>query len=179
MDRPRRRALSSAVEHCLHTAGVAGSNPAAPTSVSLSSMAAHSNYGSGASRRSARRERAHNAASTALALTLLAGAVACNQGSLPCFGPADCAGNACCLQVPILTAETLVYCTRSPAACPPMQTTDYSTTRLCHIDADCTAGGISTVENVCCRASVLGVSARSCTAPSRCFNMSSERDAPE
>src|SRR6266436_1316004 len=30
-----RRALSSAVEHCLHTAGVAGSNPAAPTTFPL------------------------------------------------------------------------------------------------------------------------------------------------
>ncbi len=29
---PSRRAISSVVEHCLHTAGVAGSNPASPTS---------------------------------------------------------------------------------------------------------------------------------------------------
>ena len=28
---PRKGAISSAVEHCLHTAGVAGSNPASPT----------------------------------------------------------------------------------------------------------------------------------------------------
>jgi hypothetical protein len=31
LSRPRVRAVSSAVEHCLHTAGVAGSNPAPPT----------------------------------------------------------------------------------------------------------------------------------------------------
>jgi hypothetical protein len=133
-------------------------------------MADHSSDHGGCSKCSA--ERVRNAATALLASGLLAIAAACDSSRLPCYGPADCGGNACCLRIPILAGPITVACGASPDACPPSQTFDMSTTRLCQTEADCTAGGISTSENKCCRASVSGHAAKSCTGPSRCFNSS-------
>jgi hypothetical protein len=102
----------------------------------------------------------------AVVLALLALA-ACGGSSLPCSGPPDCGGNACCLTIPDLSGSTTLVCTSSPSACAPVRGLD-QVTRLCHTDADCTAGGISTSETRCCHASVMSQPAMTCTYPSHC-----------
>lgn len=92
--------------------------------------------------------------------------VGCGQAPLPCDGPKQCGGNACCFNYQYTygpgSVSTSVACAGSPADCvPTITTTDY-VTRLCQTDADCVAGGISTSFPVCCPASVIDHYARSC-----------------
>ena len=88
----------------------------------------------------------------------------CEQ-ALPCYGPQDCHGNACCFDFPStnLGLGPRVYCTTSADACVPANNMDTQTTRLCGTPADCTAGGISTVETICCPSTVMNRYARTCT----------------
>ena len=98
------------------------------------------------------------------ALVLLAGC----EGPLPCGGPSECHGNACCYDIPLTSqAGPAVYCTASPDACAPTQRLDLARTRLCHTNADCTAGGISTYEATCCPSSVMSRAAGSCQGSCR------------
>ena len=99
-----------------------------------------------------------------LALLMLA---ACGGSPLPCNGPQDCGGNACCLTIPGLSGSTTLGCTASPSACVPARAPDRMT-RLCREDGDCTAGGISTNETRCCHASVMSQQAMTCTDPTLC-----------
>jgi hypothetical protein len=47
----------------------------------------------------------------------------------------------------------------------PTTTLNTRTTRLCESDADCTAGGISTVWDKCCPSSVMDRYAKTCGGP--------------
>ena len=103
-------------------------------------------------------------AAVVLAVAALAG---CGQGPLACDGPEQCGGNACCFDLP-LDVNGLgpdVYCTGSPDACLPKTTVSTLTTRLCETDADCVAGGISTVWPYCCPSSVNNHAAKTCGGP--------------
>jgi hypothetical protein len=98
-----------------------------------------------------------------IASALLAAAAGCEGGSLPCAGPSDCSGNACCYDLPITYAGgPAIYCTSSPTACAPKQFVDMSRTRLCRVDADCTAGPIDTAEAKCCPSAVASHAAGTC-----------------
>src|SRR4051812_32328439 len=94
---------------------------------------------------------------------------ACGPG-LPCEGPSECGGNACCFITPTEsgTSTPFVTCTASPTACAEPDTIDTRKRRMCHTDADCTAGGVTTAYTKCCKASVMGVGSHSCTSPSLC-----------
>ncbi|MCA1828606.1 MAG: hypothetical protein ABR567_21840 [Myxococcales bacterium] len=100
-----------------------------------------------------------------LALILLA--LAGCQSPLPCDGPEQCGGNACCFDFPIgyLGQGPAVYCTSAPDACHPTETLNTRTTRMCETDADCVAGGISTVWSHCCPSSVMDRAANTCGGP--------------
>ncbi len=93
---------------------------------------------------------------------------ACGPGLL-CDGPQDCSGNACCyVRYTLRSAGDYVSCTNSPSACSEKDTVDMEKRRLCLVDDDCTAGGITTPYTKCCRASVLSSAAKTCTSPGLC-----------
>jgi len=71
-------------------------------------------------------------------------------GSTACDGPADCDGNPCCWEASVLGQS--IACTTSPSGCVPFLGVDTITTRVCHSDADCSAG-ISTALAHCCQRS--------------------------
>jgi len=88
---------------------------------------------------------------------------ACDTQRLPCYGPEDCSGNACCLIIPSgANGSTTLSCTPTPQSCPPRFTIDAHYNRLCEKDADCTAGGIDTNEKTCCPSSVMSHAAGTC-----------------
>jgi hypothetical protein len=60
--------------------------------------------------------------------------------------------------------DTTVSGKASPEACPPKHDIDFEIMRLCHIDADCSAGGITTNQATCCPSSVLNHAAGACKA---------------
>ncbi len=103
------------------------------------------------------------AALVACAAVLTAGC----ETPLPCDGPSNCTGNACCFDFPTsnLGFGPAVYCTGAADACVPNVTIDTRTTRLCETDADCVAGGISTVWDTCCPSSVMNRAAKTCGGP--------------
>jgi hypothetical protein len=99
-----------------------------------------------------------------LSTILAALALACGGQRLPCYGPEDCSGNACCLEIATTNSGSNgVSCTATPQSCPPAFTVEAHYTRMCKTDADCTAGGISTNEAKCCPSSVMSEAAGTCT----------------
>src|ERR1700694_817961 len=102
-----------------------------------------------------------------LAPMMLALAASCGGSNLPCNGPSECVGNPCCLIIASATyrgsnAQTSVSCTSAPSACAPSYGLNTQVTRLCQVDADCTAGGVTTGEPKCCPTSVLSHRAKTC-----------------
>ena len=97
-------------------------------------------------------------------LAFLALLAAACESPLPCDGPQQCGGNACCFDLPtdVGGQGPRVYCTGSADACTPFVRINQTTTRLCETDADCTAGGISTVWVNCCPSSVMNRFAKTC-----------------
>ncbi len=94
--------------------------------------------------------------------------VAC-EGALPCDGPEQCSGNACCyVRYTVRSGSDYVGCTAAPDACAEKDTVYENHRRLCQTDADCTAGNVSTVYTKCCRASVFSHAAMTCTSPGLC-----------
>jgi hypothetical protein len=89
------------------------------------------------------------------------------ETALPCDGPQQCGGNACCFDFPIgyLGQGPAVYCTSAPSSCNPGETLSTRTTRICQTDADCVAGGISTQWHYCCPSSVMNRPANTCSGP--------------
>lgn len=113
----------------------------------------------------------------ALFVGVLALTAACDGPGLACTGPQDCQGNPCCLTQPLSRGNVTLGCTNAPDACGVSKDIDYYTSRLCHSDADCVAGGINTAETKCCLASVMSQRAHTCTGPSRC-GISGEVEPP-
>jgi hypothetical protein len=102
-----------------------------------------------------------------LAPMMLALAASCGGPNLTCSGPHDCGGNPCCLIIATstyrgYTGPTGVSCTSSPSACAPSNGLSTQITRLCTVDADCTAGGVITGEPKCCPTSVENHRAKTC-----------------
>ena len=100
-----------------------------------------------------------------LGLALVA---ACGPG-LPCEGPKDCGGNACCFVTPTEHGGTpYVTCTSAPTGCAIGDTIEERDRRVCQTDDDCVAGGIDTKYTKCCLASVGFRGAHTCTSPGLC-----------
>jgi hypothetical protein len=100
-------------------------------------------------------------------LVALAALAGCEAGPLSCDGPAQCHGNACCMDTPIGYGGNgpAVYCTGAPDACRPTVTLNTLTTRVCQTDDDCVAGGISTVWTHCCDATISQHAVKACGGP--------------
>jgi hypothetical protein len=102
-------------------------------------------------------------------LLLLGLLTAACETPLPCYGPAECGGNACCFITPTEQGGLpYVSCTTSPTGCSVGDTIEARSRRMCESDADCVAGPISTAYTKCCTASVMSHGAKTCTSPGLC-----------
>lgn len=85
---------------------------------------------------------------------------------ISCDGPGTCGGNPCCISGGAGGFGS-VACKSAPTECVPA--IDFQsmalTTRLCQADGDCTAGGVQTMLNRCCRLSFQGFTGRVCLNP--------------
>jgi hypothetical protein len=92
-------------------------------------------------------------------------ASSCPDGgiSAACDGPEDCTGNPCCAQIMANTTSGS-SCTTMANACVPTYSigTQSGQTRVCHVDGDCTSGGVTTNLNRCCTVTQNGVMAHIC-----------------
>jgi hypothetical protein len=73
-------------------------------------------------------------------------------GAFPvtCAGPGYCGGNPCCVMLQN-ARPTDVSCSSAMTDCPPMANlTGTGQTRVCNVDADCTAGAPNTLLTQCC-----------------------------
>lgn len=79
----------------------------------------------------------------------------CPDGNFPvaCDGPEDCGGNPCCVDVKGAMLSAGAVCTAKPSECVPQLQlqTQSGRSRLCHVNADCTAGVANSELPLCCR----------------------------
>jgi hypothetical protein len=82
---------------------------------------------------------------------------------IQCRGPEQCGGNPCCLNINT-GAPTGISCTSAATECKPALDvfTRTGKTRLCHVDADCTAGAQGTILNACCTGKQGGLTQQFC-----------------
>lgn len=86
---------------------------------------------------------------------------------LTCEGPGNCGGNPCCVAGGLGGGGAAIACGKGPMDCPPMLDIQNRaiSSRLCMVDGDCTAGGVSTSLNKCCTLALMGASAHLCMDP--------------
>lgn len=85
--------------------------------------------------------------------------------TVACDGPEDCKGNPCCVSINNAMIDGAgAQCTMQPDSCPPKVDIQSRSgmDRLCHIDADCTAGAPNTQLPSCCTLMQNGNAAHVC-----------------
>jgi len=90
----------------------------------------------------------------------------CPSGDIQvdCRGPSQCGGNPCCVGIGASGSASNVTCTSSLSDCKPTIDigTKRGTTRLCEIDADCSAGAPGSQLPDCCTGMVMGQTQHIC-----------------
>ena len=87
----------------------------------------------------------------------------CTNGlPVSCGGPENCGGKPCCLTLVSKTPKD-ISCVAAQTDCVPnLDLTASGKTRLCHVDADCTAGASGTMYPDCCSGMQGGVEQHFC-----------------
>jgi hypothetical protein len=96
------------------------------------------------------------------AMTSCAASCPAQDVTIECRSPEDCSGLPCCATIDVAGMSLSdVSCAAALTDCKPAFSGNL-VTRLCDIDADCTAGAPKTTLNQCCSASFMGQSQKIC-----------------